>query len=145
MKSVLVLTTLCITLLACGQQHGDSRTLLANKVRCSQVGEQWFRRRAVDEGWQVSRALITVSPRDDLFRGPWFAYNAKLDTCLCAYGTYKLQGDDLVRCWVWDTLSNTQVAYSQTVNRKVTVGLSETEFDKRLKELMKTDENCFVK
>jgi hypothetical protein len=124
---IIRIAAVSLLLAACQKQHHDipaaNASLLSNRIRCSQVGEQWFRRRAGDEGWTVSPSLIAISPEHESIRGPWFAYNERLDTCLCAYATHKIQNtaglqEAVTRCWMWDTLKLSTVRLPRAYRRQ---------------------------
>ena len=120
---------LCALLAACKEQPrverakpGDDKpkSVLASKRICSDAGWQF-----VHEKQREGEAVLN----------PRFAYNEKLDTCLCRYG---ITNEAQFEVWIYDTLSNRDLAALMR-NRKTgetTSTLSQAKFEARAKELM---------
>lgn len=74
---------------------------------------------------------------------PEFAYNPKLDTCLCMLGYWENTGGSSTReCGVWDTLSNRPVVSFATTNGQPASDVNEDEFAKQASELMGSPQDC---
>ena len=114
----------------CGEKATTSD--VSAKAKCADLGRSWAERR--QSGARQPGVMLMR---------PEFAYNQKLDTCLCMLGSWdNTNGGSTRECAVWDTLANRPVAVFAKANGQPASELSEAEFAKRASELMGSPQDC---
>jgi hypothetical protein len=109
------------------EQLRSSRSYVTQKRECAEAGRKWFDRRKQQTASNV------------MFDEPQFAYNRKLDTCLCFYETMLVTDNERSNvAFVIDVLSNKTLLTFDTVNGKV-MSDSTPKFSELKRELMDAD------
>jgi hypothetical protein len=80
MKRVALLVTAVILVHGCGQKATTSA--VSAKAKCADLGRNWA---------EARQSLLRLQHSFILMR-PEFAYNQKLDTCLCMLGSWPTNG-----------------------------------------------------
>jgi hypothetical protein len=119
-----------ISVSAC--DHKANTSDVPAKAKCADIGRSWAERRQSG-----------MRPPGVMLMRPEFAYNRKLDTCLCMLGSWDNSNSGSTReCAVWDTLANRPLAIFATANGQPASELSEAQFGQRATELMGSQQDC---